>query len=275
MYKVFLASLIFVGAFAQVTTTELDERHLLRRIRFGERELHLPQQLKNDELVVVNDKLDVKIAKLEGREPDTDRVLIDQFVADQSKAAIKDATVFAQIYHLSSSPAQELAELDAKLDDADEKCHANDDEKHLVIFASLADAQSACADLQAISSAVNSHHIATPLGWISVYKEDAAYRTRTGYKLLLADTEQMKLDEASRLDPAAKKMLIRSDRSLLTDDKQIWLTEMSEQETLEFNAKHPEHQMGDMKGTLALLTKSREDMAGAVLKFRRDFRRAS
>jgi len=277
MRKLILASLIFsfVGASAQVSTTERDEQHLLRRIRFGDRELHLPQQLENDELAVTNDKLEVKIANLEYREPDTDRALIDQYVADQTKAAINDAKVFAQMYHLSSIPVRELVELDGKFDDADEKCHARDAEQHLVVFTSMAEAQSACSDLQAISSAITSHHIATPQAWASVYKEDPRYLTRTGYKLFIADTEQLRRDGASHIDPKAKKLLLQSDRFLLIDDKQIWLTEMSEQETLEFNVKHPEHQMGDMNATLAMFKKFREDRADIIIKFRKDLRKAS
>jgi hypothetical protein len=275
MHKLLFASLIFsfVAASAQLSTTELDKQHLLRRIRFGERELHLPMQLENDELAVTNDRLEIKIANLENGEPDTDRVLIDQFVADQTKAAIKDATAFAQMYHLSSSPAQELVELDNKFDDANEKCHPVDAEKHPVIFTSMAEAQSACSDLRAISSAITSHHIATPQAWVSVYKEDPGYQSRTGYKLFVADTAQLRRDEVGYIDPKAKKLLIQSDRSLLIDDKQIWLTEMSEQETLEFNVKHPEYQMGDMNETLAMLTKFRQDTADILVKLRKDVRR--
>ncbi len=269
-----LLILSFVVASAQAPSAELDEKRLLRRIRFGQRELYLPLQLENDQLTVTNDKLDITIANLEGREPDTDRVLIDQYLADQTKATINDAKVFAQMYHLSRNPVHELVELDDMLDNADEKCHAPDPDKHLAIFNRLADAQLACSDLEAISSAISSQQIAIPQVWVSVFREDTGYRSRTGFKLLIADTDQLKRDEASRIDPKAKKMLLRSDRSILIDDRQIWLTEMSEQETLEFNIKHPEYRMADMIDTLALLKQIRAGTAGVVANFRKDLLKA-
>ena len=264
-----LLTLSLIRAAAQVSTTEFDEQHLLRRIRFGQRELHLPQQLENNNLTVANDKLDLKIATLEHREPDTDRVLIDQFLADQTKAAIRDAMVFAQMYHVSSSPVQALVKLDEKFDDADARCHPLDAEKHSAVFRNMAEAQSACGDLMAISSALTSHHVAIPQAWPSVYKEDVDYRTRTGYRLLVADREQLRRDEASHIDSNAKRLLIMYERSALIDDKQIWLTEMVEQETIDFNAKHPEHQMADMSGTLAMFVKFHEEQADLIAKFRR------
>jgi hypothetical protein len=276
MHKLILATMIFsfVGATAQVSTVELDKQHLLRRIRFGYREIHLPQQLHNDELRVTNDQLNVKIANLQGGEPDTNHVLIDQYVTDETKAAIKDAKVFAQMYHLSSSPTPELVDLESRLDSANEKCHPRDADQP-VVFTSMREAQSACSELSAISTELTALHFVTPQEWVSVYDEDPGYRTRTGYKFFVADTKQMKLDEASHINPKAKKFLLRNDGSLLDDDRQIWLAEMSEQDTLEFNVKHPESLMADSKGILEMLTKFRQDLANILIKLRKESIRAS
>lgn len=273
MRKLLIASMIFsfVGASAQVSTVELDKQQLLRRIRFGYREIHLPQQLHTDELKVTNDQLDVKVANLQCPDPDTNSVLIDQYVAGETRGAIKDAKVFAQMYRLSSSPAPELVDLDSRLDSANEKCHPRDGDRPAV-FTSLAEAQSACSELSGISTALIALHVVIPQKWASVYDEDPGYRTRAGYKFFVADTKQMKLDEASHINQKAKEFLLRNDRNLLVDDKQIWLSEMSEQATLEFNVKHPESPMADMKGTLAMITQFRQDTADILTKLRKGAR---
>ena len=94
---------------------------------------------------------------------------------------------------------------------------------------------------------------------------------RAGYKLFLEDSGHLKRDEAARMNPKAKRLFIRDDRFLLIDDKQIWLAEMKEQEVIEHNINHPEHQLADLKSTLTLLRKIRDDFSTIVAEFGKQF----
>jgi hypothetical protein len=190
-------------------------------------------------------------------------VLIDQFELEESKEAVSVATSFAQVWSRHGDPElrDQLSELDGKFDDADQKCHSRDEDHHRVQFETLEEAQIACSDLHAIYLAVSKRHIATPNGWPSVFKDDLGFKARVGFGFFTADTDQLKRDEASHVAPQSKKQLIQQDQSLMQADKQIWLVEISNQDTVEFNAKHPDYLMADENEVLDMMKKFRQNTA--------------
>jgi hypothetical protein len=252
------------------TTIEADKQRLLRTINFGNRELLLPLQLHNDELAITNDKLDINNSKLEDRTPDTGRLVIDQYELEESKATIELATTFAQVWSMGGDPdlQGQLAEFDRKLDDANQKCHPEHDAQHPVTFETIEDVQTACSDLNALNVAVEKYHIATPNGWLSVFKNDPGFKGRVGFAFFTADTRQLKRDEASLVTPKIKKELIRQDQSLIRSDKQIWLVEISSQDTVAFNARHPDHPMAGGNEIMDMMMKFRQNTAEIGERFR-------
>jgi hypothetical protein len=251
-------------------TVQADTQRLLRKISFGNRELALPLQLKNDELSVQNDKLEIAASKLQGVAPDTERMTIDQFALEQSKVAVNLATVFSQVWSASGETniQKQLAESDAKFDEAVERCRQRDKTSQVVAFANIDEAKTACSDLETIRLTVARIHVATPNGWRSVFKDDPDYRRRVGYRLVTADANQLRRDQASHVDLRIKKTLILQDEILIGTDKQIWLEEIIDQATAEFNAKHPDHLMATGEDLLAMTMKLRQSLADAGIDFR-------
>jgi hypothetical protein len=113
------------------------------------RDLNLPLQLENDNLRVKNDQLDIDIAKLQGKRHASVKLQIDQYVVETTERAI---AVSNYVYRALSQPDKsepperraKLLEVEKRLDRIAEACHAG-----ALAAKTLADAQSACADLDA------------------------------------------------------------------------------------------------------------------------------
>jgi hypothetical protein len=238
-----------------------DKERLLRKIHFGNRELHLPSQLQNDELQVANDGLENDTARLEGQEQDSARITIDRYLVEQTKAAIQISNSFALVWSKDGDKElqRKLSEAEAQFDIANDNCHPHS-ESGRVRFERLEEAEAACASLHQIYVAVSRYQINTT-NVPSIFKDDAVHATRTGYKLLMADSQQLKLDMAGRFRQDVKKALINNDQALINMDRMIWLQEILHADTIQFNAKHPEHPMADTVDLVKMTLQLRQQIA--------------
>lgn len=234
---------------------EVDRQQLLRVTTFGNREINLPMKLSNAELQIKNDKLDLDIAKLEGSEPDMDRLAIDSYLLAKRQQAISIATIFARAWSPRADQhlQLDLAPFDDKFDAAVSDCQPKDEDGKTGQFATIEDARAGCADLQEIYDHVSKLSVASPPSWPSVFAQDPLYKTRAGYALLQADLAQLKRDKALLVALKYKRILITSDENLLGADHEIWLVELSDQNVAAFNAKYPEQRMADSADLLQSL----------------------
>jgi hypothetical protein len=264
---------IGLAALAQVrqtsTSADKDKETLIRRIRFGNRELNLPSALQNDELEIKNHRLENDIAQLEGREKNLTGIAIDQFLIDQDKAAIQVATWFAVVWSRTDDKGlqEKLSDIEKHFDEAQQKCRPSQDDKR-VVFEALEEAKAACADLQNIYQTVSQYHInssVTP----SLFKDDSARLTRGGYQFLMADEQQLRLDTASNRPKEIKQELIKNGQLIVNLDRLIWLQEILDADTVKYNAQHPEHQMADTLDLTKYLITFRERIVAVVAKERK------
>jgi hypothetical protein len=247
------------------TSADKDAEALVRKVRFGNRELALPSALRVDQLQLAGDGLDNDIAQLEGRDKDLARITIDQFVIEHDKAAIQVSNWFAVIWSKTGDKElqDKLRETEKQFDEAQEKCRPHRDKREA--FETLEEAEAACSGLHEIYRTVSQYHInssVTP----SVFKDDTARRTRAGYKLLMADELQSRVDAASHRPEKIKKDLIRYDQLLIDTDKLIWLQEILDADTVKYNAEHKEHPMAASVDFEKMLIGYRRDLAAICVQ---------
>ncbi len=137
---------------------------------FGFRELNLPKQLANDELVLKNDELRNDIAYRKGKRKDLARIALDTFMIEQDRAAIELMNRFAEIWAytidhdtmkitVSGNGDRDLqakfSEVEKRFDGANDECHKHSDSPPFDYAAKTAEeAQARCADLRQIYLAV-------------------------------------------------------------------------------------------------------------------------
>jgi hypothetical protein len=225
--------------------------------------------LQNEELDLTNDELSNKLAQLEGRELESARITIDGYLVEQSKAAIQVSNWFAQVWSKDGDKQlqRQLAQDEAQFDEANNACHSLSDGAE-VRFERIEDAEAACARFRELYVSVSQYHINTA-SVPSIFKEDAARATRTGYKFLLADNLQLKTDTAGRFQADTKQLLIWADHRLIDHDKMIWLEEIIYEDTVQFNAKHPKDRIAWTDGIVEILLQGRQDLAAQLAQERR------
>lgn len=247
---------------------DIDERALLRTINFGNREIHLPLQEKNDQLALENALLESHIAKLNDEEQDQTRIQIARYFAAMSKDEVRASNLFAWTWSPAGSEKnrQQLEEGESNFDDASRKCHERNDDGKKVVFTSLLEAQAACSELASIIKQTMVYSL--PQGKVpSVFTSDKQAAKRVGHALLIKDQQQMSSDRL-RLPKATKKIILNGDLGLIDQDKQVWLTEITEDNVAAFNSKYPEQPMASGKELLAHFLEFRNQLANALSAMR-------
>jgi hypothetical protein len=135
----FGAIIILVGCVSQ------EERDAQTRHDF--RDLNLQLQLENDNLRVKNDKLDIDIAKLQGKRHGSVKLQLDKYDVETTERtiAISNYLYRAILQPGKSEPLRlrtKLLEMDKRLERIADACHAG-----TLAAKTLADAESACAEL--------------------------------------------------------------------------------------------------------------------------------
>jgi hypothetical protein len=119
------------------------------KMHYDSRDLILPMQLKNDNLQVETDKLDIEIARLQGKRHSSVKLQIDEYAVETTEQTI---AISNYIYRAISQPDKsepperrvKLLVVDKRLDRIAEACHTG-----TLAAKTLADAENACAELEA------------------------------------------------------------------------------------------------------------------------------
>ena len=122
----------------------------LAETRRAFRRLTLPLQLKDDELELSNDRLELDIAKLKGKHQDPTKFRIAVLVVGETKRAIQISEKIERIISQSDDPATKdqrikFASLEQRLDKLIEACHSG-----ALAAKTVQEAQTACASLDSI-----------------------------------------------------------------------------------------------------------------------------
>jgi len=245
------------------STDETDKEPLLRKIRFGNRELNLSSRLRNDELELKNQASESDIAQLEGRPERT----ADHSLLDQDKAAIKVGNWFAQIWSSTGDKAlqRRLSDVEKRFDRADGKCRphsgASDHsaDETTVLANALEESTASCAEFNELYSIVSQYQINVSAPPPSVFQHGNTLTI--GEELLRADKLQLTFDTAAHLSTQIKIKLINSDQGLIDLDKIIWLQEIFHADTVKYNNKHATNMITDNLDLIQLVTDMRQDLA--------------
>jgi hypothetical protein len=207
---------------------ETKDAAFLREIRLGHQELSLALELGNDQLNLANDGLKNDIAGLEGRPEDKDfgQLLVDRFLIDQDKNAIKINNWFAQVWFNGGSKELQakLLEVEKTFEVAQTQCRPLADGS-IVPSTTLKEAKDNCANLQKIFETVGGYQIKLSIPPPTIFHHRANLDS-VGEKLLREDKIQLSHDSASGHVKQIKKELINGDTNCINLDMQIWLQEI-------------------------------------------------